>query len=33
MQGPYGGPNLFGLIGRTAGQTPGYVYSDVHKGS
>ena len=26
------GPNLFGLIGRTAGQTPGYAYSDANKG-
>ena len=29
----YKGPNLFGLIGRTAGQTPGYAYSDANKGS
>merc|ERR1711893_33195 len=27
------GPNLFGLIGRTAGQTPGYAYSDANKDS
>ena len=26
------GPNLFGLIGRTAGQTAGYNYSDANKG-
>merc|ERR1711970_762599 len=27
------GPNLFGLIGRTAGQTPGYAYSDANRDS
>merc|ERR1712223_593574 len=27
------GPNLHGLIGRTAGQTPGYAYSDANKDS
>merc|ERR1711868_62435 len=27
------GPNLFGLIGSTAGQTPGYAYSDANKDS
>merc|ERR1711970_719343 len=27
------GPNLFGLIGRTAGQTAGYAYSDANKDS
>ena len=26
------GPNLHGLIGRTAGQTAGYAYSDANKG-
>merc|ERR1711976_756604 len=27
------GPNLHGLIGRTAGQTPGYAYSDANRDS
>merc|ERR1711868_220359 len=27
------GPNLFGLISRTAGQTAGYAYSDANKDS
>jgi len=27
------GPNLHGLIGRTAGQTAGYAYSDANKDS
>merc|ERR1711892_963678 len=27
------GPNLFGLIGRTAGQTAGYAYSDANRDS
>ena len=27
------GPNLHGLIGRTAGQTAGYAYSDANKGN
>ena len=26
------GPNLWGLIGRTAGQTEGYAYSDANRG-
>ena len=27
------GPNLFGLIGRTAGTTEGYSYTDANKGN